>query len=236
MSALINSLSERREEFDSHYSLAVALQNRLFAGEVSIGETVLSARHLLTLKSGLLVHLYNIVEATMTSISNLISDAVGSATPRRWADNALKEWLREFIVSRTEGSEENKLSTVHAATRQLLQDSPLGPQKMKKPSGTWSDKLIFTFAERLGVEFNLSEAMWRRISPRTEFRDQSPLEFLADRRNAISHGRRTFEQGAVDLTVEAIREIADVTLDYLDLAIVAFQSHVDNNKHLVAAQ
>lgn len=231
----MNSLSERREEFDSHYSLAVALQDRLFAGEVSIGETELSARHLLTLKSGLLVHLYNIVEATMTNISNLIGDAVGSVTPRSWADKALKEWLRECVVSRSNGGEDNKLNTIHSATRQLLQNRPLGPQKLKKPSGTWSDKLIHTFAERLGVEFILPEIMWRRISPRTEFRDKSPLEFLADRRNAISHGRRTFEQGADDLTIQAIREIADVTLDYLELAIAAFQSHVDNNKHLVAA-
>ncbi len=234
MTILLNSLSERREEFDSHYSLALALQDRLLAGDVSIGETELSTRHLLTLKSGLLVHIYNIVEATMTSITNLVGDAIGSVSPRNCAENSLKEWLRESVVNRSDNGEDNRLITIHAATQQLLKNIPLGSQKFKKPSGTWSDKLIHTFAERLGVDFKLPEEMWRRISPRTEFRDESPLQFLAERRNAIAHGRRTFEEGANDLTIEAIREIADVTLDYLELAISAFQNHIANNKHLVA--
>jgi hypothetical protein len=55
----------------------------------------------------------------------------------------------------------------------------------------------------------------------------SPLEFLADRRNAIAHGRRSFEDGASDLTLEDIGDLADVTLDYLELAVGAFQSYLD---------
>ena len=235
MTALRTSLSERREEFDTHYALAVALQDRMFAGEVSIGETELSARHVLTLKSGLIVHLYNIVEATMTRVSDMMGEAVGSTPPSRWSDKALREWLREHAVSRAEGSEDNRLDTVYGASRLLLGDGPMGPQKLKKPSGSWSDKLIVRFAQRLGVDFQLTEEMWRRIAPRAEFRDESPLEFLAERRNAIAHGRRSFEDGASDLTLEAIRELADVTLDYLNFVVDAFQSHVDGDRHLAVA-
>lgn len=232
MTSLHTSLEERRDEFDTHYALAVALQNRIFAGESSIGETELSARHLLTLKSGLMVHLYNIVEATMTNISNMVGDAVGSAAPYQWSNEALREWLRENVVSRAEGKEENRLETVHSASRLLLERSPLGPQRIKKPSGSWSDKLVASFAQRLGVDFQLPHSMWRRITPRPEFGEKSPLEFLADRRNAIAHGRRSFEEGAKDLTLDTIREIADVSLDYLQLAIEAFQAHVDDHRHL----
>jgi hypothetical protein len=232
---LQSSLSERREEFDNHFALAQALQDRLFAGEVSIGEAELSSRHILTIKSGLLVHLYNIVEATMTSVGDLIGDAVGATAPKEWTDNALREWLREAVVSRDEGGEENRLKTIHSASKLLLEDRPLGAQKVKKPPGSWSDKVIAKFAQRLGVEFKLPDTMWRRIASRAEFRDASPLEFLADRRNAIAHGRRSFESGANDLTLDAIRELADVTLDYLILAIDAFEKYVGDNQHLVNA-
>ncbi|MEI8703504.1 MAE_28990/MAE_18760 family HEPN-like nuclease [Mesorhizobium sp. ISC15] len=234
MTAIRTSIDERREEFDTHYAVAVALEDRIFAGaDVSIGETKLSSRHLLTMKSGLIVHLYNIVEATMFRATELVGSAVGTVPPRRWSENALREWLREYAVARVDGGEDSRLTTVHNISLRLLGDAALGPQQLKKPSGTWTDKHIAIFAERLGVEFRLSEAMWRRIAPRPEFRDKSPLEFLADRRNALAHGRRSFEEGANDLTLTQIREIADVTLDYVDEAAAAFQSYVDRSHYLV---
>lgn len=233
MTELVSFLSNRREEFDTHFALAVALDDRIFAGdEVSIGETKLSSRHLLTMKSGLLVHLYNIVEATMSRAIKLVGGAVGTVPPRHWSTNALREWLRENAVARAEGSEDTRLTTVHNMSMLLLGDAPLGPQRLKKPSGTWDDKLVATFARRLGVELNLSETMWRRVARRPEFREMSPLEFLADRRNALAHGRRSFEEGAKDLALAQIRELADVTLDYLELAAAAFQDYVDGNGHL----
>lgn len=235
MTELRASLDERREEFDTHYALAVALEDRIFAGdEVSIGETKLSSRHLLTMKSGLIVHLYNIVEATMSRTIKLVGAAVGTVAPQHWSDNALREWLREHAVARMDGSEDTRLNTVHGLSVRLLGQTPLGPQPLKKPSGTWTDKHIATFAERLGVEFRLSEEMWRRITPRPEFRDLSPLEFLADRRNAVAHGRRSFEEGANDLSLSQVRELADITLDYLGLTATAFQNYVDQKLYMAA--
>lgn len=231
MTELRASLDDRREEFDTHYALAVALEDRIFAGdEVSIGETKLSSRHLLTMKSGLIVHLYNVVEATMSRTIKLVGDAVGAVPPRHWSENALREWLRENAV--VDGSEDTRLNTVHTISLRLRGETPLGPQQLKKPPGTWTDKHIATFAERLGVQFDVSEAMRRRIAPKPEFGDRSPLGFLADRRNALAHGRRSFEEGAKDLTLARLRDLADTTLDYLELATVAFQDYVDRKRYI----
>lgn len=235
MTELRVSLDERRNEFDTHYTLAVALEDRIFAGDdVSIGETKLSSRHLLTMKSGLIVHLYNIVEATMSRTIKLVGDAVGTIPPQRWSQDALREWLREYAVARVDGSEDSRLKTVHNLSLLLLGQRPLGPQQFRKPSGTWTDKHVAIFARRLGVNLNLSDEMWRRIAPKPVYRDKSPLEFLADRRNAVAHGRRSFEEGASDLTLAEIREIADTTLDYLALVTAAFQDYVDQNRYMVA--
>lgn len=237
MTLLRASLDERIEEFNTHFALAVALEDRMFAGEVvSIGETELSARHLLTIKSGLIVHLYNVVEATMSRAIAMVGDAVGGVPPRKWSENARREWLREYAVARIDGAEENRLEAVHQITISLFNDAPLGPQKLKKPSGTWTDKLIATFTKRLEVEFNLPPEMWRRIAERPEFGDMTPLEFLAERRNAIAHGRRSFEEGANDLTLERIRDLADITLDYLLLAADAFQAYVQQSRYMAASK
>jgi hypothetical protein len=237
MSELATSLSERREEFETHFTVAVALEDRIFAGDdVSIGEIRLSSRHLLTMKSGLLVHLYNIVESTMSRATNLVGSAFGTVPPRQWTEKALREWLRKNAVARIDGSEDARLDTVHSFSLLLIEGNPLGPQELKKPSGTWTDKSIAEFARRLGVSFPLTEELGRCIASRPEFGDDSPLEFLAERRNALAHGRRSFEEGARDLTLTQIRDLADATLKYLDAAVVAFQSYVDQSHFVVASQ
>lgn len=230
MSELRTSLESRKEEFETHLTLAVALEDRIFAGDdVSIGSTKLSARHLLTMKSGLIVHLYNIVEATMSGTINLVGAAVGGVPSRQWSEKALREWLREHAVARLDGDEDARLATMHSVSLRILSETPVGTDKLKKPSGTWDDKRIAMFAKRLGVDLTMPEAAWRRIAPRPEFNDKSPLGFLAERRNALAHGRRSFETGANDLTLAKIREIADVTLEFLDLTVQRFQNYVDQN-------
>lgn len=237
MSELATSLNERREEFETHFAMAVALEGRIFAGDdISIGEIKLSSRHLLTMKSGLLVHLYNIVESTMSRATNLVGGAVGTVPPRQWTEKALREWLRKNAVARIDGSEDARLDTVHSFSMLLIEGKPLGPQELKKPSGTWTDRNIAEFAKRLGVSFPLNEELGKCIAGRPAFGDQSPLEFLADRRNALAHGRRSFEEGARDLTLAQIRELADATLKYLDATVVAFQSYVDQSHFMVALQ
>jgi hypothetical protein len=235
MTTLALALEMRREEFDAHFALAHALEDRmLLEFGVSIGTVNLSARHINTLKSGLIVHLYNIEEAIMSEVFRHLGAALGSADPRRWTEHSLREWLRESIVSRTvEGSEEVRLKTVYETSSLLLTTPALGPQTLKKPSGTWDDKGIGRFAKRMNVTFDMPPDMWQRIAETPEYGDRTPMQFLAERRNAIAHGRRSFEDGASDLGLSDIRKLADVTLDYMRYAVNAFSAHIENNAHLV---
>ena len=166
-----------------------------------------------------------------------LGNAIGSVDPRRWTKHSLKEWLRESIVSRIgEGNEEGRLITVYEKTLALLSTTSVtGPQNLKKPSGTWDDKVIAIFIKRASMNFNMPPEMRRRIAATAQYGDKTPLQFLADRRNAIAHGRRSFEGGASDLRLSEIRELANVTLDYMSYVVGAFQEHVENNAHLVSA-
>jgi MAE_28990/MAE_18760-like HEPN len=235
MTVLATNLHTRRDEFDAHFDLAVALENRMIL-EPALDNVNLSARHINTIKSGLIVHLYNIEEAIMTEAMQLLGNALGSADPRRWTECSLREWLRETIVGRTaEGNEDSRLKTVFQMSTRLLKETNLGPQQLKKPSGTWDDKVIASFLDRMDVSFSMPAEMWTRIAATPKYGDKTPLQFLAGRRNAIAHGRRSFENGASDLALPAIRDLADVTLDYLEYVVQAIQQHVIDEAHLVAA-
>lgn len=235
MTTLRTALAERKEEFLVHMSLAHALDRRLFSGDpVSIGETALTVRHLSTIKSGLIVHLYNIVESVMTRTIQEVGRAVQVTPPSEWTTETLKEWLRFYAATGSDGNEDTRLDVVHKAALKLLTREPINDLMFKKPSGTWSDKLIYTFSQRLKVEFRLLPNIARKMAKNSKYGDKTPLEFLADRRNAIAHGRRSFEDGARDLSLQDIQDLADITIEYMELAVDAFQGFVDN-KHFAAA-
>lgn len=236
MATLKADLETRREEFDAHFSLAMALEDRMMFDDASLGNVNLSARHINTLKSGLIVHLYNIEEALMNRALHFIGGALGAADPRRWTEHSLREWLRETIVSRTsEGDEEVRLATVYRSSNLLLTQTALGPQSLKKPSGTWDDKVIAKFIKRMNISCVMPPEIWTRIAAQPEYGDKTPLQFLAERRNAIAHGRRSFEDGANDLGLGDIRKLADVTLDYMGYTVAAFQTHIQDEAHLEPA-
>lgn len=235
MTTLQTELETRREEFEAHFALAEALEDRMML-DASLGNVSLSARHINTIKSGLIVHLYNIEEAIMTKALDFIGNALGSVDPRRWTEDSLREWLRESVISRiAESNEDGRLATVHDISTRLLTMPILGPQGLKKPSGTWDDKGIVTFIRRMKIGFNMPAEMWQKILPTPKYGDKTPLQFLAERRNAIAHGRRSFETGASDLGLRDIRALADVTLDYIKYVAVAFENHIENDAHLVVA-
>ena len=237
MTTLRTALEARREEFDAHFALARALEDRMMLEQdAAIGDISLSARHINTIKSGLIVHLYNIEEAIMTQALQYLGNALGSVDPRRWTEHSLREWLRESTASRiSDANEDGRLAAVYQTSTRLLTTTILGPQSLKKPSGTWDDKVIAIFIRRMSMTFNMPAEMWQRITATPTYGEKTPLQFLADRRNAIAHGRRSFEGGASDLGLSHIRSLADITLDYMGYVANAFQEHIDNDAHLVPA-
>lgn len=236
MTTLITTLSDRRDEFHVHLALAQSMDKRLFEGDtVSIGETILTARHLLTVKSGLIIHLYNIVEAVMTRTIDEVGQAVRVTSPQEWTTETLREWLRSHASIGIEGNEDSRLNIVHEAALKLLTINPINELRFKKPSGSWSDKLILEFSRRLNVNFPLTPDIARKIAPSSQYGDMTPLEFLADRRNAIAHGRRSFENGASDLTLSQIQNLANVTIDYMECTVNAFQVFLNEQRYRVAA-
>lgn len=236
MTSLRNTLSERENDFFIHLAMAQAMERRLVEGDpVIIGSITLSVRHLNTIKSGLIVHLYNIVEAVMTRTIEEVGAAVRLTPPADWSNDTLKEWLRRYASTGIDGNEETRLEVVHKAALKLLVKDTIDELKFKKPSGTWSDRVINTFSKRLNVEFRLPTDIALKNRQDARYGDKTPMEFLAERRNAIAHGRRSFENGAGDLTLQDIQKLSEVTIEFMEFAIDAFQNFLDERKFIANA-
>lgn len=170
----------------------------------------------------------------MTGVMDTVGRAIGGVPPTEWTEYALKEWLRKHAAASSDGGEEGRLRIAHTAARHLLGTISPEARSLKKPSGTWSDDLVFTFAKRLRIDVQLSSEMHRRLAKRQDLRNMTPIGFVADRRNAIAHGRRSFEDGASDITLTRIRELADVTLDFLGYVVDDFDVYVATESYRVA--
>ncbi|MHC2018697.1 MAE_28990/MAE_18760 family HEPN-like nuclease [Methylobacterium sp. CM6247] len=225
-------LRERAEQFETHYSLALSIEDQIVGGEqLSIGSTQLSVRHLLTMKSGLMVHLYNIVESVMSQIRKMLGTAFGAAPPSSWSASARKEWLRAHGAFGTEGHINDRMKTVDRFSLLLIAGTPPKTKHIAKPKGNWHDELIGEFAKWFGIDIPMEEDLHRKMANRPELGGKSPLKFLADRRNDLAHGDRSFED-AEDLTLVRIREIADVAFEFLQLVVNRFQNYVEQKLYL----
>lgn len=231
MNDVLNYLVERKDEFDRHLSIARMLEARVDE-TVDEGDTPVEVRHINTLKSGLLIHLYNIVEAITTRTLVTVGQTVVTEKPRRWTDGVLKEWVRSEVWGGEERIGDGALQRLTQVSGTLASgDSPVA-FKVKGEPGSWDDKAIKKVADRLGCELVLTPAI-RRSAYETAYRDDTTaLGFLAGRRNAIAHGASTFEDGASGLTLDELEGLADRILPYLKAVSESYQTFLTSRKYL----
>ncbi len=230
MSTLESTLSERKDELISHLAFAKAVEEQLFQGDsILLGETAITVRHLMTIKSALVMHLYNFVEALMNCALKELGTAVRTSPPSKWTHSTLREWLRSTGL---DGNEDTRLRSIHDAALRILMVLPIEDVSFKKPPGVWSDKLIAKFLERLSISVSTPRHLKRKVGKQLSYGDKTPLEYLASLRNSIAHGEQSFEKCAANLTLTQISELSDVTIEYMEHVVRRLQSFVDDKRYL----
>ena len=87
-------LSGRAEEITSHLSLIEELTDAAIAREGVANLQRVEMEHVDVLKSGFLVHLYNVVEAVMAQILEEVRGDVVRYPPAKWSSLVRTEWVR----------------------------------------------------------------------------------------------------------------------------------------------
>ena len=234
MKDVLSYLDEREEEFEQHLSIARMLEARV-DDTADEGHIHVEVRHVNTIKSGLLIHLYNIVEAITTRTLKSVGITVVSEKPGRWTDQVLKEWVRSEIWSGEERIGEGALTRLTNVSGTLASGSPLKAFAIKGEPGSWNDNSIRKVADRLGCKLVLTAKVRRAAYEKAYRNDTSAMTYLAQRRNAIAHGESTFEDGARDHTLDEIAELSTRILPFLRAVVISYKSFL-NDKHYLTIE
>lgn len=232
MNEVFDFLSERKNEFKRHLSIARMLERRI-AKEIEDGDEILvDIRHVNTIKSGLLIHLYNIVEAITTKTLAIVGQTVVTEKPRVWTEAVLKEWVRAAVWSGEERIDSAALNRLTQICSTLVSGNNVGAFVVKSEPGSWDDDAIRRVAVRLGCELALPPDVRKAAYERAYRNESTALRFLARSRNAIAHGDSTFEEGAKDLTLDQLEELAERVLPFLEAVSKSYQAFLENKGYL----
>ncbi|TNE51883.1 MAG: hypothetical protein EP341_07075, partial [Sphingomonadales bacterium] len=157
---VLSYLSEREDEFSRHLSIARMLEARV--DEIAREDDLhIEVRHVNTIKSGLLIHLYNIVEAITTRTLVEVGQTIVTEMPKHWTEFVLREWVRAEIWSGEERLGDKALKRLTQVSGVLASGNSPSAFVVKGEPGSWNDKSIKKVAERLGCALVLSEEISR---------------------------------------------------------------------------
>lgn len=231
MRDVLNYLEDREQEFARHLSIAHMLEARIDESS-NEGDIHVEVRHVNTIKSGLLIHLYNIVEASTTKTLTTVGRTVVSERPGRWTESVLKEWVRAAVWSGEERIGEGALTRLTNVSATLASGNSPEAFIVKGEPGSWNDKSIKKVADRIGCQLVLTQEIRRSAYEPAYLNDTTALEYLAQRRNAIAHGGSTFEDGARDLTLEELARLAARVLPFLKAVTESYEVFLNNQDYL----
>lgn len=231
MREVLTYFEERKEEFERHLSIARMLEARIDDMQVD-GNTYVEVRHINTIKSGLLIHLYNIVEAVTTRTLRTVGRMVVTERPSRWTDAVLREWVRAAVWSGEERIGEAVLNRLASVSGTLA--SGLSPDAfdVKGEPGSWDDDAIKKVAKRLGCRLVLASDVSQAAFERVYLNEMTAMKYLAQRRNDIAHGSSTFEEGARDLTLDELARLADRVLPFLRAVTESYEAFLHDKSYL----
>lgn len=230
MNDVLAYLDEREEEFGRHLSIARMLQARV--DDVD-GDAQVEVRHVNTIKSGLLIHLYNIVEAITTRTLDTVGRTVVAERPKHWTDAIRREWVRAEIWGGEERIGEGAVARLAAVSGALASGESPPAFVVKGEPGSWNDDAIKKVATRLGCTLVLTQEV-RRAAYERAYRDETTaMGYLAKRRNAIAHGASTFEDGANDITLDELAALANRVIPFLRGVAESYRDFLANRSFLV---
>lgn len=231
MIEVLEYLAERQSEFDRHIFVARALEARV-DNVVDDDASQIEVRHVNTVKSGLLIHLYNIVEATTVRTLEVVGQTIVTEKPKQWRQAVLKEWVRSAVWDGTERLGDGAVARLVGLSAVLASGDSPEAFRIKGEPGSWDDEAIKKVADRLGCQLVLPDDIRRAAYEQSYRNEMTAMKYLASRRNAIAHGATTFEEGAHDHTLDEISELAGKILPYLKAVTESYQSYLNEKVFL----
>jgi hypothetical protein len=224
-------LADRKREVNMHLRLVDALERRSTETQEVDDDLNVDVRQVLILKASILVHLYNVIEATMAKSLEVIEVAIHGYHPKDYSEELFDKWVVTNIRISDEINVDKLNKRAKKMGRELLAGSDWSKLSIQKTDGNWDDKRIVSLAEKLGINIVYPRAFKAKLR-RPYFNELSMMEYIRKRRNDLAHGFITFEDGADNKTYMELNDLANMAVQFMELVVDACHEFVSNEKFL----
>lgn len=207
MNAYEELLGERTDELKLHLALISELNAAAIARQGLVNLERVEREHVEILKSGFLVHLYNVVEAVMDVVLIEVAKAAVRYSPGKWSEAILSEWVRARAGVERHLEPPERLTRTMNVLRETMGEA-VGVDFRIRSEGNWSDDEITKVCQRLGCALRIPHDVLNRACE-TPFQDNlAPMKFVRHKRNRLAHGNETFGSGASLLSPGDLERLA----------------------------
>lgn len=226
-------LVEREAEVSAHLSLVARLEAAATGRSTGLTPPI-ETEPVNILKSGYIVHLYNVVEAVMTKIIEEVAIAAKAHPPKNWSDGLIREWSRgrvnmkrDIEIHKMEDRVFNLL--IETADREPVSRVPIG-----KESGNWTNEEISKLAEKLGCSLAIPAGIDEAACTLPFSDGMAPMKFLRHKRNMLAHGNESFADSVSSFSTARLTELKEPAFDYMKAVATSFDQYLDDEGFLVS--
>lgn len=231
MRAYEELLSGRAEEVESHLSLIKELTEAAIARQGVANLQRVEMEHVDVLKSGFLVHLYNVVEAVMTKILEEVTADVTRYPPAKWTSSVRTEWVRTRAGVERGIESQQRLSRTVKIVDEAIAGAVNVPFRVRY-EGNWSDSEITKVSERLGCALQVAPDVVQRACDERFQDDFAPMKYIRHKRNSLAHGNETFREGARQLSSRDLQRLRCTVVEYMESVSASFTSYLEAKSFL----
>jgi hypothetical protein len=231
----------RKEEVELYLSFLSSVQNLIANGQASGSGDLsieMTPKHQQVLHASVFLHLYNLVESTVTwciehveeAVSNQAGNTVGALSVA-----LRKEWVKAIARTSEDLNPSHRLEAAMVLCGAVLNQVPPQIKFAKSNGGNWDDDLIAGLAERIGFSLTFSRDVYELVK-RPVRNDMGVLKIVKKMRNDLAHGSISFAECGADLSVSDLAFISGVCLSYLEEFIDCVDVFVLRGEFLDAGQ
>lgn len=213
-----------------HFELLERVDNDIRSGAGSS----LQPDHVNLTKSALVLHLYNVVEATMRRVCEVLSLRASATKMSEWEGKFLSAW----VESKLEGARDKVEPPKRVSEAMLMLESMAERGAIARAylgnlaSGNWSEKQISHLAERVNCKLSMPEIVKKVACERHFSGKMHALNYLRHVRNALSHGEQPFLDVTKELSMTKLKKLARIVFVYLRHVCKSFDSFVETRQYL----
>lgn len=224
-------LSERTRELQAHLELITELNDAAVARLGIANLERVETEHVEILKSGFLVHLYNVVEAVMDVILIEVAKATVKYPPSQWSALVRKEWTRSRAGVERDLQSDQRLGRTIKILDEAIADA-LAVDFRVASHGNWSDDEIFRISNRLGCALQIPPDVVSRACDIPYQDNFAPMKFVRHKRNRLAHGNDTFGSGAMLLTPTDLDRLYKPVVSYMSSVVESYTNYLDGQVFL----